>query len=632
MTSEKMTRQYGTWSSPITPAMVAGALRINDVQWAGDTLVWHENRGKQGVLVAQTGLDAPRDLTGDLSVRGHVGYGGGEFGACGERVVFVAADGRVYQQMLSGGPARALTPGFGGAAAPVIAPNQRWAAYVHTYENDDVLALVELDGKQWSRKLAQGTDFVMQPVWSPDSTRLAYIAWNDPQMPWDGTVLHLLTLDAAGQVTADEVLVGDTQTAIFQPAFSPDGNSLSYISDATGVGQLYLYDLTTKTHRQLTNTPEGDAQSAPVEHIVPAWVQGLRVYGWSRDGSSLYYLRSQAAIQQVWQYRLADESHHPVTALNRYTYLAQLAVSPVDDTLAVIAGGAQIPTRLLTWHPERGERIHRYTMPDILTADAYADTQAITWTGHDGEAVYGLYYPPHNPGFTGPGAPPLIVYIHGGPSSQSNTRFNPEFQYFTSRGFAVLAVNHRGSTGYGRAYLRKLDAQWGYYDVEDGKSGAEHLVQQGLADRAKLIVMGGSAGGFTTLQSLVDYPGFYRAGVCLYGVSNQFTLVQDTHKFEAAYSFSLLGYLPEAAEVYRRRSPIFHADKIRDALIVFQGEEDNVVPRVQSDEIVAALQRRGVPHEYHLYAGEGHGFRKPETIDAYLNATLRFLTQQVIYG
>jgi dipeptidyl aminopeptidase/acylaminoacyl peptidase len=205
-------------------------------------------------------------------------------------------------------------------------------------------------------------------------------------------------------------------------------------------------------------------------------------------------------------------------------------------------------------------------------------------------------------------------------------------QFYATRGYAVLQVNHRGSTGYGKAYKDKHRRAWGYYDVEDAASGASHLAGHGLADPTKLVILGGSAGGYTVLQSLVSKPGFYKAGVCLYGISNQFTLVSEAEfKFEERYSETLLGTLPEDAALYRERSPLFHADKIVDPVIIFQGDEDNVVPKSQSDSIVAALRERGVPHEYHVFPGEGHGFRKPETIEAYLKATLKFLERYVVY-
>jgi dipeptidyl aminopeptidase/acylaminoacyl peptidase len=250
----------------------------------------------------------------------------------------------------------------------------------------------------------------------------------------------------------------------------------------------------------------------------------------------------------------------------------------------------------------------------------------------DGGTVYGLYYPPHNPHFSGLGKPPLIVRVHGGPTSQARAAFNATAQFFATRGYAFLEVNHRGSTGYGRAYWEALKGKWGIYDVQDSICGARFLAEQGWVDETRRVIMGGSAGGFTVLQALVDFPGFFKAGICLYGVTNQFSLVAVTHKFEARYSDSLLGSLPEAAEVYRARSPLFHADKIQDPLILFQGEEDTAVPRAQSDAIVALLRQRGVPHEYHLYPGEGHGFLKTQTIEHLYTTADRFLRQYVIFA
>jgi dipeptidyl aminopeptidase/acylaminoacyl peptidase len=228
--------------------------------------------------------------------------------------------------------------------------------------------------------------------------------------------------------------------------------------------------------------------------------------------------------------------------------------------------------------------------------------------------------------------PPLVVLVHGGPTSQVTANYQGQAQFLTSRGYAVLQVNYRGSTGYGRDYMLKLRHAWGIYDVEDSVSGARALAEQGRVDPVKRVIMGGSAGGFTVLQTLVTQPGAFTAGVCLFGVANQFTLAADTHKFEARYLDTMLGPLPAAAAVYRERSPIFHAERITDPVVVFQGDEDKVVPRSQSDTIVASLKARGVPHEYHVYEGEGHGWRKTETIERFYETLDAFLRQYVVFA
>lgn len=625
-----MANPYGTWKSPITGETIASGIRLEDVQWndAGDTLVWWERRAKGGVLVAQTGYDAPRDLTDDsLKVSGRVGYGGGAFTVRGGEVYF-SAEGRIYRQNLAGGIAQPITPKFGGYASPSVSPDGNWLAFVHSYEHVDGISIVDTAGAQFPRKLAYGTDFVMQPTWHPAGTHIAYVAWNHPQMPWNGTELRLIQLgtDGGGMPYTDQIvtLEGDPTTAIFQPQFSPDGRYLSYVSDATGWGQIYVYDLENETHTQLTDTE--------AEHGTPAWVQGLRTYGWTQDSQAIYYLENNRAFHSLMRYDIPTATSEQVQGLEQYTDMSQISVAPDGQAVTVVASSSTIPPRIVTIHPDRGAMIHRRSQTENLQDDQLSASQAIVWQGDDGEDAHGLYYPPVMQEDMPEGAPPLLVYVHGGPTSQRTAGYYPEVQFFTTRGYAVLQVNHRGSTGYGKAYMDMHKGNWGVYDVTDSVTGVKYLAEKGLADATKAIIMGGSAGGYTVLQSMIDYQGFYKAGICSYGVSNQFGLVMDTHKFEERYSDWLLGSLPEAAELYRERSPIFHADKLVDPMIVFQGEDDPVVPQNQSDSIVASLRRRGIPHEYHLYAGEGHGWRKPETIKDFYNKIDRFLLQYVIYA
>ncbi|MBL8164778.1 MAG: S9 family peptidase [Anaerolineae bacterium] len=651
----KLSRPYGNWSSPLSPKTFADALVFQDVQWDNDSeaLVWLENHGPKGVLMLQRGAQAPRALTAELAVRGTVGYGGGGF-TVGSGCVYFASAGRLYRQMLSGGSARPITPGFGDVAAPRLSADGRWLLYVYSYEHNDGLALVDAEGTHWPRKFASNTDFIMQPAWHPTGDYAAYIAWNHPQMPWDGTELRLVTLEYDREGTPypakTETIAGDLQTAIFQPEFSPDGRWLAYVSDASGWGQLYLYDLVRKTHVQLTSTP--------AEYAQPAWIQGMRTYGWSADSRSLLAVRNEQAMCSVWRVDAITGSATHIKGLEHYNEITQISVSPRAELLAAIVSAPKIPARVvsLELRPEvppvisltpddkpatsiqvlvetgEAEMIHRRSATENVPADALADAWAISWTGHDGEAAHGLYFPPSSARYEGSGSPPLVVVVHGGPTSQVRAGYSVAAQFLATHGYAVLMPNHRGSTGYGKAYMNKLRGSWGVYDVEDSATGAQFLAAQGLADPRKLVIMGGSAGGFTVLQSLVTKPGFYRAGVSLFGVSNQFALAMDTHKFEERYNDSILGPLPDAADLYRERSPIFHANRIVDPLLVFQGEDDKVVPRNQSDTIVESLKARGVPHEYHVYAGEGHGWRKPETIEHHYTTLLRFLKQYVVFS
>lgn len=623
----KVKKPFGLWSSPISPEMIGDSLRLNDVQWntTDNTLVWSERRGKRTVLVTKSPDDAMRDLIDSrFSPSGRVGYGGGDF-TVHDGIVYFVNEGRLYRVALAGGLPQAITPAFGGASAPTVSPDGKWVVFVHTYENHDVLAIVDSAGTQFPQKLASGDDFVMQATWSPDATQIAYIAWNHPQMPWNGTELRLITLGTEGIIpynAHEETLAGTPEIAIAQPEFSPDGRYLAYVSDATGWHHLYLYDRQTSQHQQIT--------SGEIEHGIPQWVQGQRTYGWTADSERIIYIRHSEGMYSLWSYHAQEQSIHEI-GLSDYTHWEQISIAQTTGDIAVIASSSTIPPRIITLKQDASHIIRRATT-EALSTEQLSPVEAISWAGHDGETAHGLYYAPKSDSYTGIGLPPLMVLIHGGPTSQRNAKFDMEVQFFTSRGFAVLQVNHRGSTGYGKAYMNKHEGNWGVYDVQDSITGAQYLSEQGLVDDDKIVIMGGSAGGYTALQALVDSPSFFKGAVVSYGVANQFSLVMDTHKFEARYSEWLLGTLPDSAEKYRDRSPIFHADKIQDAMIVFQGSDDAVVPQNQSDAIVSALRQRGIPHEYIIYEGEGHGFRDPKNVVDFYNKTLKFLEQYVIYS
>lgn len=616
---------YGTWGSPITAKLVGSRAKINDVQWAGDVLVWHESRGTGNALISQRDGQAPRELGGDLVGGGKIAYGGGEFGVTADLVLFVGRDGRIYRTPVDGGAARPVTPGFGGAACPIPSPDGKSAAYIHTYEDKDGLALIGLTAGAWPRKLDFSSDFAMNPVWSPDGQHIAWITYDMPNMPWDSTRLMLLTFAPDGTHTV-ECLDGDSGAyAITQPTFSPDGKTLAYLSDESGFGHLTLLDLATRQRRVLT--------TGQAEHSGPGWVAGLRYFAWSPDSRHIVIRRSENAHHTLWSIEVQTAVQTRLLADSGYTYFGQLTLRASDGRAACFAGATDKPQEVISFYPVSGApvTIHARSLQAVFEDGALSVAQPMRWQGADGETVYGLYYPPTSARFTSDGLPPLIVHVHGGPTSQAFMRFEPDIQFWATRGYAVMALNFRGSTGYGRAYMQRLYGDWGGCDVDDAVSAADFLAAQGLIDRAKCVIYGGSSGGYAVLRALTEHPGKFAAGVNLYGVADQFALVRDTHKFERAYSDMLLGKLPQAVKLYRERSPLFFADHIRDPLIVFQGADDTVVPQNQSDAMVSALRANGVEVEYHIYAGEGHGFRKPDTIDHYLKTAQAFLERVVIY-
>lgn len=625
----KVSRPYGLWESPIKPTMLAQGLRLSDVCWDtdGQTLVWLEGRSDRGVLVCSRLDDpAPRDLTSDLSVRAMVGYGGGDFTVAHGSVYFVSG-GRLYRQELAGGSARPITPAYGAIASPAVSPDGRWVLFVQSYEDNDAICVVDSQGVQWPVKVAHGRDFYMQPRWSPDGRSIAYITWDHPHMPWDSTELWIMDIDLSEgfpRLSGARRVAGGPEVSIFQPEFHPNGQAIAYISDESGWGQVYLARLDGTGVRRLTD--------GTGEYGQPAWTQGQRSFTFLAGGRAILCVRSEMGFRRL---QVIDVERGEVRDVGKdaavYTHFE--APAGHDGRAALLAAASRIPPRVVTVEIASGAvRVNARSMGETVPPSAYAEPRPLSWQTVDGETAYGLFYPPASERFTSPGLPPLIVLVHGGPTSQVTATFQAQTQFFTSRGYAVLQVNYRGSTGYGRAYMLKLRGNWGVHDMEDSRTGALFLAEQGLVDPKKRVIMGGSAGGYTVLQSLVHHPGFYTAAICLFGVSNQFTLAADTHKFEARYTDSMIGPLPEAAARYRERSPIFFADRIRDPIAVFQGDIDQVVPRAQSDEIVQSLRARGVPHEYHVYEGEGHGWRRSDTIERFYTAVDRFLRQYVVFA
>ena len=623
MSPEKQNKPFGTWPSPITPELIGGSVRFSDVQWApgSDRLVWCQSLSGKTSLLTQLGSDAPYELSAGFNPSGGVGYGGGEFCAGLDGAVFADKDGRLYFAPYGPGSPRPLTPAFGSSASPKLSPAQDRVLFVHTYEGRDVLALVRLDGQSWPRVFASGADFYMQPAWSPNGKAAAWVEWDHPNMPWDGTRLMFAALDEGGDAIAEvHQLDGSSLTPTFQPEFSPDGRYLAYLRNQGEWDQLVLFD---------THSGEKRVLLDGLSLLPPAWVQGSRAIAWAQDSLSIVCLENRQAKVFLQKVDISTGTAQPIET-DSFTNLEQLSLS-ASGALALIAQSPSLPARIIILQAGQTRVAARSRADDLFPADLPV-AREVDWISSDGARVYGTYYAPANRNYTAEGLPPMVVYIHGGPTSATRIGFDLDTAFFTSRGYAYLDVNYRGSTGFGRSYREALRDNWGKLDLQDAVEGARAVVNMDLADPSRLIIKGGSAGGYTVLNALIHYPGFFKAGLCSYGVSNLFTLEMDTHKFESHYNASLIGSLPEAAQKYHDFSPIFHADNIRDALAVFQGADDKVVPQSQSDSIVEALKANRVPHIYRVYPGEGHGFRKSESIIDFYETIERFLLQYVIFS
>jgi dipeptidyl aminopeptidase/acylaminoacyl peptidase len=606
--------------------MVSQELRLNDVQWDNDgrSLVWLEGRSDRGVLVTRTLGSPPRDLTIDENVRAWVGYGGGDFGVFQGELYFIEIDGRIFKRGLECGIPRPITPAFGKTASPKLSPDGRWILFVYSDGQEDLLGLVDAEGTEWPIQIARGADFYMQPAWHPDGKLIAWVEWDHPNMPWDETRIKLGKLEGNPPRLVEENLIASHKDMpSVEPLFSPDGRWLSYITANGEWENLVLMNLESGEKNVLVWGDQFILAS-------PAWAQGRRSYGWSHSSKKLFSIRNFAGKATLWEINIEDGQSKQIDT-TPYTVLTQLSVSPADDQVAFIAAAPSIPPRIVSWDGQKLNVVALSSMENI-PMEFLPSPQEVTFPAQDGMIVYAHYYPPANPHFSGTGLPPGLVLVHGGPTGETPITYNSRRNYFTSRGYAFLELNYRGSSGYGRIYQRSMRGRWGEVDTEDAGLAAKALSDQKLADGNRLAILGGSAGGYLVLNTLVHHPGVYKAGINLFGVSNLFNLAMDTHKFESRYLDSMVGPLPEDSQKYHDWSAIYHADRISDPIAIFQGAIDPVVPPDQSEDIVTVLQRNNVPHIYKKYEGEGHGFRKTESNIDFLEQTERFLRQHVLFS
>jgi dipeptidyl aminopeptidase/acylaminoacyl peptidase len=496
----------------------------------------------------------------------------------------------------------------------------------HTGEGEAVNTIVAVDlgdGGKPGRVLAGGHDFLCSPRLSADGNRLAWLAWDHPNMPWNGTTLYLADVAEDGAMGEPRVIAGGPTESIFQPEWSPDGAAIVFVSDRSGWWNLYRYDLVKRTTRPLA--------PREAEFGVPLWQLGASTYAFAGP-DRIVCTYSERGLGQLAVLDLARETLMPLDT--PFTEFG--SVRAEGDRAVFRAGSTSHPASIVALDLACGEYDVLKKATDILdSADSpifncLTKVESVGFPTTEEKTAFGLFYPPYNPDYAAPAGerPPLLVKVHGGPTSAASSTLNLGIQYWTSRGIAVLDVNYGGSTGFGRAYRDRLHLTWGVVDVDDCVNGAKFLAARGLVDGKRCVISGGSAGGYTTLAALT-FRDFFQGGASYYGVSDAAALARDTHKFESRYLDWLIGPYPQEEALYRERSPVFHADRLRKPVIFFQGDEDAVVPPNQAEVMVEALRRNGNAVGYFLFAGEQHGFRKAGNIQRCLDAELYFYATDI---
>jgi len=632
--SERGVAPYGSWRSPISSdVIVRGVVGLGEVAIDGRDVYWLESRPGEGgrnvvVLVRPDGRT--EDVTPqpfNARTRVHE-YGGGGF-TVDEGTVYFSnfADQRIYRRTPGGEP-EPLTPKTGRRYADMVVDQDRRRLIAvredHAgHEPANEIVSVDLESGE-ERVLVSGEDFYSSPRLSPDGRRLAWLTWNHPNMPWDGTELLVCDLGSEGFPENVERVAGGQDDSIFQPEWSP-GGTLHFVSDRMGWWNLYRW-------RAGHIEPLCEREA---EFGLPQWIFGMSTYAFV------------SPVRIVCSYMERGSSHLAILDTESgeleplempYSSIAYVRAPEAQGEAAggVVFRGSS-PTEaacIVRLDPSTGLHEVLRRSGDLEIDPGYLSVpEPVEFPTENGLTAHAFFYPPKNRDFVAPDGelPPLLVMSHGGPTSASSTALDPRIQYWTSRGIAVLDVNYGGSTGYGREYRSRLEGTWGVVDVDDCANGAVYLAERGLVDGGRLIITGGSAGGYTTLCALA-FRDIFAAGASHFGVSDVEALAKETHKFESRYLERLIGPYPGSADLYLERSPIHCTGRLSCPVIFFQGLEDEVVPKEQAETMFAALRDKGLPVSYVPFEGEQHGFRRAENIKRALDGELYFYSRVFGFG
>lgn len=622
------TAPYGSWKSPITSDLIVqGSISLVTAHFDGDDLYWieaHPAEAGRNLVMRKSADGRVEELTpAPYNVRTRVHeYGGGAFTVNKGWVYFSNfADNLLYVRNPDG-EIKAITSDSNHRYADAVVDDRR-GLYIGVREDhtksaifaETTLVMMNLDGSD-ERIIVSGNDFYSNPRVSPDGKQLAWLTWNHPNMPWDETQLWVAEFGADGSVENPRKVAGEQGESVIEPVWSPSGE-LFYVSDQSNWWNIYRL----KGGKAVSVCP------MDAEFGGPSWALGMSDYDFL-DANTLVATYTQNGRRYLVT---IDVESGTMTGIDN-GYTAYSSVHSNGSKMTFIGASPTAFAQLVTANSDgSAQAVVRKTGELTVDSAFLSMPEAIEYPTENGQTAHAIYYAPKNPNFTAPEGeqPPLLVHVHGGPTGSSSSTLSLTTQYWTSRGFGVVDVNYGGSTGYGREYRERLKPNWGIVDVADSANAARYLVKRGDADERRLAIAGGSAGGYTTLASLV-FTDVYSAGASHFGLSELEIFAQETHKFESRYMDGLLGPYPEAKDVYYNRSPINFTDQLSCPVIFFQGLDDKIVPPNQAELMVEALRKKGLPVAYVAFEGEGHGFRMSDHIKRALDGEFYFYSR--IFG
>lgn len=624
--AEKRTAPYGSWKSQISSDMIVqGSISLVGMGFDGVNRYWLEARPAEAgrnVLMYQTADGTVQEFTpAPFNVRDRVHEYGGAPAIVQDGIVYFSnfADNLIYVRKPDGTIEPITSDVKKYYADGVLDPLRNRLVYVREdHTNSDIFAETTLvsintDGSA-EEVLVSGNDFYSNPRFSPDGQQLAWLTWNHPNMPWDGTELWVADVTEDGALRHERKVAGGNQESVIQPVWSPD-NKLYYVSDRSNRWNIVRLE------------SDGSTQTVcdmEAEFGSPSWQFGISDYAFI-DPDTIVCTYSQNGRKYLANLNVTSGALTPLATDDTYfasihcngSKIGYIAASPVSFPHIVVSNpdGSQI-------------EVLKSSASLQVSAEYISVPESIEFPTEGGKSAYGIFYAPKNPDFAAPTGdkPPLLVHVHGGPTSASQAVLNLATQYWTSRGIAVVDVNYGGSTGYGREYRDRLKGNWGIVDVDDSADAALFLAKRGDVDGKRLAIAGGSAGGYTTLASLV-FKDIYAAGASHFGLSELEVFAQETHKFESRYMDGLLGPYPAAKDVYYNRSPINFTDRLSCPVIFFQGLDDKIVPPNQAELMVEVLRKKGLPVAYVAFEGEGHGFRMSQHIKRALDGEFYFYSR-----